>query len=84
MVVRAKFRVGSIKRYLAYNEKTQKSDLEVQTIEMYVVTDGSPENKAFFAFTPSGRIELGTVNKEAAAQFELNGEYYVDFIKAGE
>jgi hypothetical protein len=44
------------------------------------VTGNSEENKTFFSSTPSGRIELNLVNKEAAKQFEVGVECYVDFI----
>lgn len=46
------------------------------------VTGGSEENKKFFKWTPSGRIELGVVNAEAAALFEPGKEYYIDFTPA--
>lgn len=83
MTVRAKFQVVAIRRtvYGVWNGK-ESAPTEVQTIEMQPVISGSDENKAFFASTPSGKIELGTVNKDAAAQFELMGEYYVDFTPA--
>lgn len=55
---------------------------DLYTIEMSPVTDGSPEDKAFHNATPLGKIELSTINPEAAAQFELEKLYYVDFTKA--
>ncbi len=82
-IVRAKFTVHSITRTLGTVWKDGKSESqEVQTIELYPVTGGSDENKQFFANTPSGAIKLGTVNVEAANQFELNKSYYVDFTAA--
>lgn len=77
MSVRAKFKVQNIERSLEYNSKK-----ELQTINLNPVTDGSPENKEFYAYTPSGSIKLATVNAEAAAMFELGKEYYVDFTPA--
>lgn len=41
------------------------------------VTGGSEENKQFFAATPSGRFEVGTVLVDA---FEVGKEYYLDII----
>lgn len=76
MPVRAKFKVNSIDRQLSYEGK------ELQTIKLSPVTTGSEENKQFYAYTPSGHIDLGTVNAEAAQQFELGKEYYVDFTPA--
>jgi hypothetical protein len=75
MSVRAKFRVGGIRRFIMGGK-------EVQSVELHPVTGGTDENKTFFAATPSGKIELGCVNLEAASQFELEKEYYVDFCPA--
>lgn len=77
-MVRAKFKVQRIERFLWSKDK------EVQSIVLLPVAggaDASEENRAFFAATPTGEIKLGTVNAEAAA-FELGGEYYVDFTPA--
>lgn len=55
---------------------------EVRTVVLSpVYGDGDPdhENTKFFHATPSGKIELGCVNLEAAERFELGREYYVDF-----
>lgn len=46
------------------------------------VYTGSEENAEFFRMTPGGQIILNVVNPEAAAQFEVGQEYYVDFTKA--
>ena len=43
------------------------------------VTSGSPENKAFFAATPSGKLEVSTV---AVDTFEVGKEYYLDLALA--
>jgi hypothetical protein len=75
MSVRAKFAVVGI-------EKTKYGQDVMQTIKLNPVSSGSEENKMFWRYSPSGRIELGTVNAEAAAEFELGGEYYIDFSKA--
>ena len=42
------------------------------------VTGGSDENKAFFKWTPTGQLEFGTINEEAAADFIPGEEYYID------
>lgn len=52
-------------------------------VKLTAVYGDSPENKAFFAATPSGSVELAVVKEEVAAQFELGKEYYVDFTPAG-
>jgi hypothetical protein len=79
MAVRAKFKVTSITR----REHWDKSKGEIQSIELNPVTNGSPENASFYAATPGGSIKLDTINGDAAAQFTLGGEFYVDFTPAG-
>ncbi len=47
--------------------------------EFQAVTEGSDENKRFFAATPSGNIKISTLAVDA---FEPGEEYYVDFVPA--
>ena len=75
MNVRAKFKVASYETYLDRGE-------EVRKVKLNVVVDGSPENKEFFRWTPSGQIDLGTVNRKAWEQFPLGREVYVEFSDA--
>ncbi len=78
MSVRAKFTVNSITR-------SKWGEQEVQTIKLSpVYGNGDPEheNTKFWQASPSGSIELGTVNEAAARQFELGKEYYIDFTPA--
>ena len=72
MVVRAKFRV------------TGKSEFDGNGFEVKLsaVTTGSDENKSFFKWTPSAEIRLSTLNVEAAEQYVVGAEYYVDFTRA--
>ena len=72
MSVRAKFKVEAI---------TRRSG-DAFTVELWPVTSGSEENAQFYKCTPSGKIELLTINAAAADQFEVGGEYYVEFVKA--
>ena len=46
------------------------------------VTSGSAENDSFYKWTPWGKLEMGTVNAEAAKQFEPGKTYYLDFTPA--
>jgi hypothetical protein len=48
-------------------------------VEFYPVTNGSDENKTFWKYTPSGKIEMQIDNPEAFKMFEVGKEYYVDF-----
>ena len=79
MTVRAKFKVNRIERSL------WKPGVEVQTIVLQPVYSNDPAsgNAKFYHATPSGEIRLGVVSAEAAAAFELEGEYYVTFEPAG-
>lgn len=76
-MVRAKFKVQSYETSLDRGE-------ELRTIKLTAVYDGSPENKQFFRWTPNGSINIGVLNQSAWKQFELGGEYYVDFLSAAD
>lgn len=67
MTVRAKFKC------------TEKRQHEVgYRILFCAVTSGSKENEVFFKWTPDARLEIGTINSDAAAQFTPGNEYYLD------
>lgn len=70
MTVRAKFKVASVTE--------QEGGLKTATL--HPVTTGSPENEQFFKWTPSGQIQLGTINPAAAEQFVPGRQFYVDFM----
>ena len=71
-MVRAKF-------YCVSNEGEDTS-----TIILRPVVSGSEENALFYKYTPGGQVELSIVNPDAAKQFEVGKEYYVDFAPAQE
>lgn len=71
-MVRAKFYVNAITQYIDYAK-----------VELNPVIDGSKENKQFFSYTPSGKIEMH-IKSAAIEQFEIGKEYYVDFTPAFE
>ena len=75
-MVRAKFVVNEI----AKNKYGAEEQTSIRMSAVY--GDENPENKIFFRYTPSAKIELNTVNPEAAKEFELGKSYYVDFTKA--
>lgn len=82
MLVRAKFVVGQTSQVKGGSYVDGKWVPGVDhTITMQPVTGGSPEDKAFFASTPQGKIEMKIVT-EAAEYFELGEAYYVTFEKA--
>lgn len=75
--VRAKFVCNSKTEFLSTVwEGNQPKPGKVWQYKFYVVTSGSEENKAFFASTPTGSIELSSVRDNL---FELGKEYYLDF-----
>jgi hypothetical protein len=78
--VRAKFRVDAIEQ-TRYNAHTDHPEI-LSTVKLSPVVSDSPENKEFFKWTPSGKIELGTVNAKAASAFDIGKEYYIDFTLA--
>ena len=78
MATRAKFVCSSI----TTTKHWDKSKGLLHTIKLSPVVSGSEENKAFYEATPSGSIDLGTINDVAARNFEIGKEYYVDFTPA--
>ena len=97
-MVRAKFKCDGIQPFTAQRVKrdadgnpvvvdgaNQLEDFDVYTIKLEPVMPGidpNHENAKFFQSTPSGLIQLRTVNEAAAKQFEVGKEYYVDFTPA--
>lgn len=98
MSVRAKFKVTTIERSTGSRpkitdgvpEKTEHGHAvyepcELQTIHLSpVYANGDPdhENSKFWQASPSGSIQLGTINPAAWQAFDLGAEYYIDFTKA--
>jgi len=72
MSVRAKFKVTSVTQFEGGSNEVQ----------LFPVTTGSEENKAFWKWTPGGLIKLNTINPEAAQQFVPGKEFYIDFSEA--
>jgi hypothetical protein len=72
MTVRAKFKVSNI------SEQTGG----LKTVTLQPVCGNSPENDNFFKWTPSGTIQIGTINEAASKQFNIDQEFYVDFTPA--
>jgi hypothetical protein len=49
-------------------------------VKLHAVTDGSKENKEFFKWTPCGVLDMATINDEAAKEFIVGKQYYIDII----
>ena len=75
MSVRAKFVVNSY-------ETSLQQGVELRSIKLQAVYQGSEENKQFFRLTPNGTISIGLLNPETWAQFHLGASLYVDFSPA--
>jgi hypothetical protein len=71
MTVPAKFKVETI-THTTYGS----------TISLQPVVSGSKENESFYKATPGGKIELSTINPDAAKQFAPGKEFYIDFTPA--
>lgn len=74
MKTRCKFKCQSVTKRLGYVTGGPQFAYDA---EFQAVYGDSPENKAFFAATPSGSIKVATVKDD---QFVPGHEYYVDFI----
>lgn len=69
--MRAKFKVAAITH--------MENGAEIR---MQPVTDGSPENKEFFKWTPGGEIKIALVKEELVAGIKPGQAFYVDFTPA--
>lgn len=78
--VRAKFSCKKIEPPFGYGED-EKGRFEIL---LTPVLSGSPENRDFYRWTPSGEIRLGVVTSKTANAFEVGRDYYVDFTPAPE
>lgn len=78
MSVRAKFYVSEVKQSLYHSQQSGT----ITTIKLMPVVSGSDENKEFYRWSPSGSIDLGTVNPAVVEQFHIGDEFYIDFTRA--
>lgn len=78
--IRAKFYVNSVTL-----SKWGPDQEILHTVKMSPVMgsgNASDENKSFWKYTPTGSLELGTINAAAGAAFEIGKSYYLDFSPA--
>lgn len=71
-----KFKLGGIKRVAGGGMVDGKAPV-LTDLEFYPVSSGSEENKTFWKYTPSGKLEFQTVNDEAVQMLDLGKEYYI-------
>lgn len=62
------------------NEKIQTRD--GYRLTFAAVHGGNKETEQFFKYTPYGSLEMGTINDDAAASFDVGEDYYLDFTVA--
>ncbi len=74
--VRCKFRCNSVSKRLDNYGKEKRF---LYTYEFSAVYEGSEENKRFFAYTPSGQLNVGALKDDL---FEPGKEYYIDVTEA--
>lgn len=74
MTIRCKFKCNSVEKTTQYN-----SDQFLYNAKFNAVSDGSEENKKFFAFTPSGALSVGSYKEDS---FVPGKEYYLDITPA--
>jgi hypothetical protein len=74
--VRAKFRCDSITKVVGWAGPEYPFLFNYSFSPVY---GNSPENKEFFAATPSGEVKLGSVKADL---FVPGKEYYIDFTEA--
>lgn len=80
--IRCKFVCQNVGESLCTVQNDETKEYEKKTLytaELNIVTDGSPENKKFFQWTPSGTLKVGLIREKA---FIVGKEYYVDITPA--
>lgn len=93
MSVRAKFKVEKIEISQHERDSGKKDEngravyekVEMRSIvasPVYANGDPNHENSKFWTWTPSGKLELGTINPEAWAPFKIGQEVYLDITPA--
>lgn len=73
MTVRAKFKVTEI---------TERDFGKSILLQPVYSSDPNSENGKFYKQTPGGKIEISTINDEAAKEFKIGKQFYVDFTQA--
>lgn len=73
----AKFRLNGISNRDYGAGPPQPEENQTTTLEFSPVVSGSEENKVFWKYTPAGKLELGTVNRDVVKALDLGHEYYV-------
>lgn len=82
MTVRAKFFVKT-KTYHHNGNPEADQSAEIKLAPVFGVNDHDA-NRIWSKYTPSGEITMLITNPTAIDQFDIGGEYYVDFTKADE
>lgn len=88
MPVRAKFRCLEVTKRYSHTDG-EGVDISTYRVKLAPVLANKkhpygdvPENKLFFAQTPSGEMEMSLVSEGTASFFEPGKAYYLDFTEA--
>jgi hypothetical protein len=74
-MTKCKFKCDFITKRTNYNDR----ESFIYDYHFSPVIDGSEENKTFWKYTPSGKLELGCIHQDL---FEVGKEYYLDIYSA--
>ena len=75
--MRCKFKVQSVTEQMGWGGHDR-----LYSVKLNPVTSGSEENKAFYAATPGGQIDLSVLDAEIGKRFPVGSEVFVDFTPA--
>ena len=79
MTTRCKVLCSTVRKYSTQGWHTEPKVDFMYEAEFIAVSGMSPENKAFFASTPTLNLKLSAINGD---KFEPGKEYYLDIIEA--
>lgn len=74
--------MNTVRAKMKVTEITQREFGKSIKLTPVYSSDPESENGKFYKQTPGGSLDLSTVNDEAAKQFEVGKEYYIDITKA--
>lgn len=73
---------GEIAPQCRYKFRCDSKDETTGKVKFSAVVGGSPENRSFFKWTPTGSLSFSTFNKPVLDKFQVGKEYYLDLTPA--
>ncbi len=90
--VRAKFKLDTVSQsgYVKYTYPTDTEPAKSEIVKMttikaspvYANGDPNHENSKFWNASPSGSLELGSINPDVFAHLDIGQEFYLDITPA--